>query len=275
MITMSNVSEVIINAAETELLFLKLNPFIDSYIRPGNESCLICPRHMQLECQDLPLSEEDRLMVFFVTSAPANWENREVIRATWATVASPKPVFITGYTSDLAVMDRLVAEARKFQDIIVEDFLDSYRNLTVKTGFILKHFLSLCSHADFLIKTDDDMFIQPARFQEVLAQADADQVTGDVQVGAVPYRDPWSKYYLPEWLYNGTLLPNFTSGWTYVLPGRRVQEIYEASFTVPMINLEDVFFTGLVAGRTLNLTMVHDKRFRTKSFYGHNVCLYK
>lgn len=149
------------------------------------------------------------------------------------------------------------------------------RNLTIKTAFILKQFLSLCPQGDFLIKTDDDMFLQPHLFHEILEQADPDQLTGDLQVGAVPYRDQESKYFVPKWLYNETLLPNFTSGWTYVLPGRRVQEIMEASFTVPMINLEDVYFSGLVAGKALNLTMVHDDRFRTKAFKGHSMCLYK
>lgn len=172
-------------------------------------------------------------------------------------------------------MDRLVGEAREYRDIIIEDFLDTYRNLTIKTAFILKHFLALCPQADFLIKTDDDMFVQPAVFDAVLATADTDQLIGEVQVGAIPYRDPVSKYYLPQWMFNETVFPDFVSGWTYVLPGRRVPEIYAAAFTVPMLNLEDVFMTGLVAGRTLNLTMVDDKRFRTKGFKGRNVCLYK
>lgn len=277
MITMSQINQDVAGtSAEAELILFKINPFLDTYVRPGNESCLICPTQLLRECQDYTsLEYSSRLLVYFITSAPQNLENRQVIRATWAPTTNPRPVFITGYSKDLAVMERLVREAREFQDIIIEDFFDSYRNLTIKTAFILKNFLALCPQADFLIKTDDDMFIQPHLFQDILSAADPDQLTGDVQVGAIPYRGQSSKYFLPKWLYNETLLPNFTSGWTYVLPGRRIQDIYEASFSVPIINLEDVFFTGLVAGNTLNLTLVHDDRFRTKEFKGRNVCLYK
>ena len=276
--TISRLSqEYIITANETNLYFMRINPFLDTYLRPGNESCLICPTRMQDECQghEDNLEEGDRFIVYFITSSPGNVENREVIRSTWAATVTPRPVFITGYTSDLGVMDQLVREAHQYQDIIIEDFQDSYRNLTIKTAFILKQFLRLCPTAEFLVKTDDDMFIQPTVLQEVLRDADPDQLTGELQTDAVPYRNPVSKYFLPSWLYNETTLPTFVSGWTYVLPGRRVHEILEASFTVPMINLEDVFISGLVAGRTLNLTMVDDKRFRTKKFKGRNICLFK
>lgn len=280
MITVTHVHEVeqTITVVENDLLFLRVNSFLDTYLRPGDESCLICPDQLRRQCDEFLHNsddEEERLIVYFITSAPENWENREVIRATWGALPNPRPVFITGYSANIGVMDRVVEEAHLFQDIIVEDFLDAYRNLTLKTAFILKSFLSLCPHAHFLIKTDDDMFLQPRLFQELLAAADLDQLTGNVQVGAIPYRDAASKYYLPLWIYNETLLPTFISGWTYVLPGRRVPDIFEAAFTVPMLNLEDVFFTGLVSGQILNLTMVNDERFRTKSFHGRNVCLYK
>lgn len=280
MITISKITESatfleLIMQADSKLNFLRVNPFLDSYIRPQQQSCLICTQQLQHECQDYGGDDDNRLLVYFITTAPENWLNRRAIRETWAPVTNPRPVFITGYSADLATMDLLVSEAREYQDIIVEDFLDTYQNLTLKTGFILKHFLSLCPQADFLIKTDDDMFVQPALFDELLAGTDTDHLLGQVQVGATPYRNPISKYYLPYWLYNDTVLPEFVSGWTYVLPGRRVPEIYSASFTVPLLNLEDVFFTGLVAGKTLNLTMVDDKRFRTRGFKGHNICLYK
>lgn len=37
-------------------------------------------------------------------------------------------------------------------------------------------------------------------------------------------------------------------------------KIYEAAFKVPMINLEDVYFTYLVANQSLGLPLTHDSR---------------
>lgn len=100
--------------ADLELSFLRDNPFLDSYLRPVEESCLICSYQLQRDClshsartdddddvEDNDTTEDtnstkNRLLVYFVTTAPENWENRKVIRATWAPVANPRPVFITG-----------------------------------------------------------------------------------------------------------------------------------------------------------------------------------
>lgn len=277
MTSVSNVTEVVLNEADRELLFMRENPFLDTYVRPYNQSCLLCHTHLPQQCRDLSdRAENKRLLVYIITTAPQNRESREVIRATWAPLANPRPIFLTGYSSDLGVMERLVAEAHLYDDIIVEDFLDSYRNLTIKTAFMMKQFLALCPEADYLIKTDDDMFLQPDLMENILATTNyMDHLIGTVQTGASPYREPWIKYYVPYWLFNETVLPQFVSGWTYVVPGKRVQEIFETSLAVPMINLEDVYFTGLVAGRTLNMTLVNDERFRARPFKGRNVCLYK
>lgn len=67
------------------------------------------------------------MLVYFVTSSPGNWRERDAIRQTWGAVPSPRPVFITGYTADLSVMDALVTEAREYKDIIIEDFYDTYK----------------------------------------------------------------------------------------------------------------------------------------------------
>lgn len=273
MITLSRLQQTLSPSpatADEDLYFLRLNPFLDSFIRPDNETCLICPKRLQIQCEILDNlerpgeSKADLRIVYFITSAPGHWRQRSAIRETYGSVAHPHPVFITGHTGDATEMQMLANEAILYKDIIVEDFVDSYWNLTLKTGFILKQFLRLCPQADFLVKADDDVFLQPHVIEQVLATARADQLTGALQQGALPYRDPTDKYYLPYWLYNRSVLPDFLSGTTYIMPGRRVPEILETSFSVPLLNLEDVFFTGIVA-QTLNLPLMRDQRFCAKA----------
>ena len=50
-------------------------------------------------------------------------------------------------------------ESEGFQDIIQGNFHDSYHNLTYKNVFGLLWVSTFCEQAEFVIKTDDDMYI--------------------------------------------------------------------------------------------------------------------
>lgn len=119
------------------------------------------------------------------------------------------------------------------------------------------------------------MFIQPHLIKEILANATDDDLLGSLVAWSKPHRSPGSKYFLPQWLFNETYLPNYLSGTTYVFPGKQVAAIYERSFKVPLIHLEDVFFSGLVAQRELNLTLIDDLRFCPHRPLFNDVCLFK
>ena len=54
--------------------------------------------------------------------------------------------------------------------------------------------------------------------------------------------------------------PEFTAGAGYVIPGRRVPELYLESTRVKFLPVEDVFTTGFTAKR-IGLGTVHDRRF--------------
>jgi hypothetical protein len=50
-------------------------------------------------------------------------------------------------------------ENSKFGDILQGNFIDAYRNLTYKHTMVFKWFLESCASAEYLLKTDDDVFI--------------------------------------------------------------------------------------------------------------------
>ena len=51
-----------------------------------------------------------------------------------------------------------MSEAEERHDLVVEDFQESYLNLTVKTTYLLKWLNSSdCSRARFILKVDDDV----------------------------------------------------------------------------------------------------------------------
>ncbi|KAG8227981.1 hypothetical protein J437_LFUL007532 [Ladona fulva] len=112
----------------------------------------------------LPYVEMIQLLIL-VTSAPPNTEARSAIRRTWANESQlpleAEVFFVLGTTYDEKVMETVEKEAEKYNDIIMEDFIDSYDNLTYKTLFALKWATRNCFKATHLLKTDDDMLIIP------------------------------------------------------------------------------------------------------------------
>ena len=51
-----------------------------------------------------------------------------------------------------------MSEAEEHNDLVVEDFQESYLNLTVKTTYLLKWLdSSNCARARFIFKVDDDV----------------------------------------------------------------------------------------------------------------------
>ena len=62
-----------------------------------------------------------------------------------------------------------MSEAEEHNDMVVEDFQESYLNLTVKTTYLLKWLnASHCSRARFILKVDDDVYVNPANLWATL-----------------------------------------------------------------------------------------------------------
>ena len=48
----------------------------------------------------------------------------------------------------------MLAEADTNNDLVIEDFQDTYLNLTLKSTFMLKWLARRCSHAKFVMKVE-------------------------------------------------------------------------------------------------------------------------
>ena len=68
----------------------------------------------------------------------------------------------------LCFQDDVMTEAKNTNDIVVEDFQDTYLNLTLKSTFMLKWLRDHCPSAQFVMKVDDDMFVHPANLWSTL-----------------------------------------------------------------------------------------------------------
>ena len=64
-----------------------------------------------------------------------------------------------GATSVAGRQKQLEEESSKYGDIIQGDFLDTYHNLSYKAVMGNLWVAEFCSQAEFVVKTDDDMYV--------------------------------------------------------------------------------------------------------------------
>ncbi|XP_019618622.1 PREDICTED: beta-1,3-galactosyltransferase 1-like [Branchiostoma belcheri] len=213
-------------------------------------------------------SGSDVFMVVMVTSAPHNHAQRHAIRHTWGNESNIpgtgiKTVFAVGTTNDASTQQGLHYENKIHKDIIQEDFLDSYKNLTLKTVMCLKWASEFCPNAKFVLKADDDTFVNIFSLVRYLRELDSAAakrfVTGYVYSGARPIRRSNSRWYLSTEVYPRKSFPEYPAGFAYVISNDITGLIYKVSMTLKYIFLEDVFL-GLCLER-LNVNVLHDKRF--------------
>jgi hypothetical protein len=135
---------------------ITINPYVpqDHIVNPHNFSYILNPNWTV--CQD------NVYIIVYVHSTPAYDQRRILIRETWATrnlFPEIRLVFMLGQTLDNKIMQAVQFENDLYQDIVQEDFLDSYRNLTYKAVMALKWISTYCSQASYILKTDDDMIV--------------------------------------------------------------------------------------------------------------------
>ena len=115
-------------------------------------------------------------LLIVVISAPRKVDYRSAIRHTWGRGLSPEDnaifrvqrkynnttlvqtVFLLGESKDPETKDLVEKEAIYYGDVIVGSFMDTYKNLTMKTKFGLQWAAQQC-HFQYFLKTDDDVFI--------------------------------------------------------------------------------------------------------------------
>ena len=78
---------------------------------------------------------EKLFLLIYVHTAPINFKRRQSIRDTWARRSMFRDirlVFMMGQTTDFKAKEYVKLESGIYNDIVMEDFVDSYKNLTYK-----------------------------------------------------------------------------------------------------------------------------------------------
>ncbi|XP_033758590.1 beta-1,3-galactosyltransferase 1-like isoform X1 [Pecten maximus] len=199
-------------------------------------------------CEVSSSSPEVNILVL-ISSIHKNRERRDMYRKTWLTytknnTADIRYAFIFGDINDTDANAALLEESKLYNDILQEDFHDSYTNLSIKTMMAFKWASTHCAHAQYLMKTDDDMYVNIPGVRKAIrdnSQQLQTSIGGKCFPEADPVRDKTSKWYVSYQYYPKKYYPGYCSGTGYVTSMRMLKDVYKVSKHVPFFYLEDVF----------------------------------
>ncbi|XP_031634332.1 beta-1,3-galactosyltransferase 1-like [Contarinia nasturtii] len=190
-------------------------------------------------------------------------------------------VFLIGQTETEEMQNQVLAESQKYNDIIQEDFVDTYKNLTLKTAMMMKWVNNNCAEkVKFIMKADEDTFVNvpnlihfllggtipvynatlnryveqyKENIMDVLHSNSRLSYEEDLLIGCrlcsiMPCSVPEDKWFSPPFMYDREIFPIFLAGGSgYVFTMSTAAKLYKASMEVPLVLAEDAYFTGICA----------------------------
>lgn len=106
------------------------------------------------------LHSEEVFVLIYVHTSPKNYKRRLSIRETWARRSMFRDirlVFMMGKTEDKSINETIQLESNIYGDIVQEDFVDSYKNLTYKGIMAMRWISAYCKQTKYILKVDDDI----------------------------------------------------------------------------------------------------------------------
>ncbi|XP_047000669.1 beta-1,3-galactosyltransferase 1-like [Schistocerca americana] len=243
------------------LLHVEINAILFDYTNiPGwsvNTSrdlrLYVLPENLTEIIPQADICSKKLFLLIVVCSAVGNFEARAAIRQTWASApivtekaSAIRVAFLLGVLKHNTLQEQVEKESVLHKDIIQEDFLDTYYNLTLKTVMLLKWTVKNCPFVHYIMKADDNTFINIESLVHLLhSKGTTGLLMGDLICGAHPVSDSHRKMYAPSYMYPRRVYPNYLSGAGYVMSNDVVKQLYTAALQTQLFHLEDVYVTGL------------------------------
>ncbi|KAK7506776.1 hypothetical protein BaRGS_00002251 [Batillaria attramentaria] len=265
--------------------------FVTSLIESGEEAYLphntsyFIPRskiinafYPKLIIQTRDLCPKDDLFLLVVIPSLANkFLDRQAVRDTWASQFygvsswpraklrhSIKIVFFLGVTH---ASNSIKQESALYGDIVQADFIDTYRNLTLKTAAMFHWATNYCPSARHVLKVDTDTFVNLPLLAELLEVVSARRDTyiigyrvGTEKNGTKVLRKKPSKWAVSVDEYPFPAYPMYTIGGSYVVTGNAIPLLLNAYQHMPSIPVEDALFAGILR-KVAGVKQIHCPHF--------------
>ena len=207
--------------------------------------------------------------VVYIHSSPSNVNRRYSVRTTWGNTElfrnfPFKILFLFGKPKKTSMQEALELENRRFGDIIQGDFIDDYKNLTLKAIMGLQWLSEHCPDVPFVIKADDDAFINIFEVLSLVNKAGDKNRTMMCALhrGNMPIlrdRTKCSKWCIKEDEFPGDrYYPPYCAGLAYIMGMGVMKELRKAVLTTPFFWIDDVYVTGLLTQKvTMDIEYVN------------------
>ncbi|KAM4749178.1 beta-1,3-galactosyltransferase 2-like [Rhinophrynus dorsalis] len=191
-------------------------------------------------------------LVLMVLVESHDYISRGVIREAWGKESNYRDVtvvtvFLVGLSpTRTAHVQRLMKEENDiYGDIVQQDFMDTYNNLTIKTLMGMEWVMKFCPDASYVMKIDSDMFLNVDYLVHHVLQPGEpirkNYFTGHIISYSTPIRFKGSKWYVSREIYPNDTYPPYCSGPGYVFSGDMAKKIYDVAQVIRFMPLEDVF----------------------------------
>ncbi|XP_077118130.1 beta-1,3-galactosyltransferase 1-like [Ranitomeya variabilis] len=190
-------------------------------------------------------------LVIMVLVRCQDLESRHIIRETWGNEriydVEVVRIFLVGLPQVCTDRNQylLKEESVNFGDIVQQDFMDTYHNLTLKTLMGMEWVTKFCPSASYVMKIDSDMFLNADYLIHNLLYPDlpvqTNYFTGALFKNSGPYRTTSSKWYVPKEVYPINTYPPYCSGTGYVFSADMARKIYDVAQVLRVISMEDAF----------------------------------
>lgn len=208
--------------------------------------------------------DSDIYMLIWIHTAPQHFKKRLLIRETWGNPSNfhdlkVRTAFFVGDPRDRAVQRLLNFEFEKYGDIIQEDFVDSYRNLTYKAIMGLKWVDIHCKSTKIIFKADDDMVVDVFRLVRHIQTLHEHgigtrrTILCDFWVNRPVSRDAASKWAVTKAEFEEDTYPPYCPGLALLMTPDLIHPLYVESLHTRYFWVDDVYFTGILP-RKQNVT---------------------
>jgi len=246
----------------------------DKIVNPHNFRYIFNPGHHVCG----PDQGQNVKLLIYVHTSTFNFARRMAIRETWAKRSmfrDTRLVFMMGITPETRTNTRLKLEFNYYNDIVQEDFYDSYKNLTykgifnllkknklIKTLFnyffllgimALKWISNYCNNAQYIFKTDDDIIINTFKMlRHVNSLGDPSNHPKNIFCKYYPnnaitvQRNPYNKWYLTPKEYKFAYFGAYCSGSAFLLTKGMASLMFNISQYIEFFWVDDYYLTGLL-----------------------------
>ena len=195
---------------------------------------------------------EDLFVLVIVSTSPNDeMKRRDTIRRTWGNCDKTnnnnkwKVVFMMGKSLSSDRNEKLMAEHKRYGDLLIADYIDKYRNITTKLLMSFKWATRI--RCNYILKTDSDVYVDiPELMKWLLNRGHPNSLYAGILHGGTVIRKRGHRHYVSKDEFSLDYYPPFCKGAMYVLSTSLLPKMLDLSRQVTRIGPDDAY-VGLLA----------------------------